>query len=123
MSSAFSPLVVDLSEHDEAADLARVARSGIVGVIHRATLGTDVVDEAYRERRRQALEAGLLWGAYHVATGEDVGPQVTHFLAHAQVDDTTLLALVYEASRYSTMSLDQARRFLGLVGEATGRRP
>src|SRR6185503_7987255 len=38
-------------------------------------------------------------------------------------DDTTLLALAYAPNRLSTMSLDQVRHFLKLVGEATGRRP
>ena len=49
-------------------DFAAVRRSGILGVIHKATEGGDFVDKSYAIRQPQAEQAGLLWGAYHFGT-------------------------------------------------------
>lgn len=117
-------VVVDLSHHNETVDFATMRAAGIVGVIHKATQGLTYVDETYADRRVEALECGLLWGAYHFGVGGDGSDQAQFFLDVTKPDRRTLLVLDYEANLTGpTMSLDQAREFVEHVGEATGRWP
>ena len=58
--------VVNLSHYDMMRpDFATMKRQGIVGVIHEATYPPFVRDAKYLDRQMGALQAGLLWGAYH----------------------------------------------------------
>jgi len=116
-------VVVDLSHHNGRVDFNRVARAGIVGVIHKATQGIKFVDPSYHSNREQALAAGLLWGAYHFGTQADSGKQVNHFLNTVDPDAQTLLVLDYEPNGKSTMTLAQARNFVSKVNDLTGRFP
>src|SRR5262245_65270096 len=88
--------VIDLSHWNTVSSWPAIAASGIVGVIHKVTEGTSYVDDTYRQRRQQALDAGLLWGAYHFANGEDPQVQAAHFLEYAAPDPATLLVLDLE---------------------------
>lgn len=112
--------VVDIYHADRVTSFRRAAESGIWAVIHKATTGATGKDREYANRRRPALDAGLLWGAYHWGTGVEVRRQVDNFLNTAMPDDKTLVALDYEDER---MSLAQAREFLTLVAERLGRKP
>jgi lysozyme len=56
-------------------------RQGIVGVIHEATYPPFVRDPKYLDRQMGALQAGLLWGAYHYGNGSDPIRQADHFLS------------------------------------------
>ena len=117
-------VVVDLSHHNETVDFAKMKAAGIVGVIHKATQGLTYVDETYADRRVEALECGLLWGAYHFGVAGDGSDQAQFFLDVTKPDRRTLLVLDYEPNLTGpTMSLDQAREFVEHVGEATGRWP
>ena len=58
-------VVIDISHHNANPDFSRAAADGIVGVIHKATQGLTFTDSAYLTSRKKALDAGLLWGAYH----------------------------------------------------------
>ena len=72
--------VVNMSHYDlMRPDFAGMAREGVAGVIHEATFRLER-DARYSERQRAALEAGLLWGAYHF--GDAINPigQADHFL-------------------------------------------
>ncbi len=71
---------VDLSHHNQDVDLATARRSGLVGLLHKATQGVSFVDPTWVERARQARELGLLLGAYHFCTNEPVEAQLDHFL-------------------------------------------
>lgn len=82
-----------------------------------------MVDRTYASRKKAALAAGLLWGAYHFADNSDVEKQVDNFLSVVKPDDTTLLCLDYEPNGARTMSLAQAKQFLQLVYDRTGQRP
>jgi GH25 family lysozyme M1 (1,4-beta-N-acetylmuramidase) len=117
-------MVVDIYHDDVVTDLGATAAAGIAGVIHKATQGATITDDKYAARRSQARAAGLLWGAYHFGDNSPVADQVTHFLEIARPDDGTLLALDFEPhpTESRTMRLDQAREFLRLVQERTGRR-
>lgn len=116
------PRVVDISHHNTVTDLKATASSGIWGVIHKASQGRAYRDPDYGTRRLQAKAAGLLWGAYHFNTGDDVADQVTNFLAAAQPDDGTLVVLDFEDNRPSNMTASQAVLFLRLVEHMVGRK-
>jgi len=119
-------MVIDLSHHNADPDFARVRAGGVVGVIHKATQGTGFVDDKYDGRKQPVLDAGLLWGAYHFGTGDDVNAQVTHFIDTVQPDGSFVLVLDFEkntTSGQTSMSLDQALDFLTAVEEQTGQKP
>lgn len=111
----------DVHGGDLAVDFQALGRSGIWGIIHKATQGIGVADRAYAPRVKAARAAGLLTGAYHFNTGDDVQDQVDHFFDVAQPDDQTLMALDFEDNRASQMSLDEAVEFLQLADEKLGR--
>jgi lysozyme len=116
-------VVVDISHHNGKVDFRRVAKAGIVGIIHKATQGLKFVDPLYYGNREKALAAGLLWGAYHFGTAADSIKQADHFLCTVQPEPETLLVLDYEPNGKSTMTLAQARQFVIRVNTVTGRYP
>lgn len=123
---AMTPCVVDLFRGDKVTDWTRVRAAGIQGCIHKASEGSAYRDNAYEERRKEAADAGLLWGAYHFGDSSDVEAQVENFLEAAGSVDGLLLALDFEENpkgQGRTMRVDQARRFLSLLMEKTGRTP
>lgn len=117
-------VVIDISHHQSAVDFRAVAAAGILGVIHKATQGTAGVDSRFRERRARALGAGLLWGAYHFATGGSGTEQADHFMSVAAVSPDDLLVLDWEDNPGGArMRVDHAREFVERVGVQTGRVP
>ncbi|MDT5123734.1 MAG: hypothetical protein QOC96_3216 [Acidobacteriota bacterium] len=123
-------VVIDISHHQANVDFNAVAAAGIVGVIHKATAGTSFVDNRYAERKPRALAAGLLWGAYHWGVGDaTAAAQAAHFLAVAQPDAQTLLALDYEPNVAGShrlgpdMTTQQASQFVEAINTAHGRYP
>jgi len=113
--------VLDVSHHNDVTSWQAVRAAGIVGIIHKATEGTGYVDDQYQRRRQQALQAGLVWGAYHFANGSDVQKQVDHFLNVVGIDAGTLYALDWEEDpNGDTMSAGQAKEFLRLIGDRIG---
>ena len=123
--------VIDISHHNGSnIDFGRVKAAGIVGLIHKATAGTGFKDKMYPINRAKALDAGLLWGAYHWGVGDaDPQSQVQFFLDYARPDSTTLLALDYEpnvsgAHRLGPdMTATQATEFVAGTNAAHGRFP
>lgn len=123
--------VIDLSHHNvgpnrgrSPIDFAAIAASGIRGVILKASQGTRYVDPTYAERRAAAADAGLLVGAYHFATAEDVDAQVGHFLETAKPDEALLMALDHEPNppaRGGCLDLDDAQAFLESARDQLGR--
>ncbi len=116
--------VIDISHHNTVASFQQVKDSGIVGVFHKATQGRTVVDAKYHARRQRALDAGLLWGAYHFGTKGNVEEQAAHFLDTVNPTATDLLVLDFEPNGESgTMTLAEAEKFVRLVNDKTGRFP
>src|SRR5262245_1762263 len=115
--------VLDLSHHNTVTSFRAIKAAGVVGVIHKASQGLGMVDNAYNERRVQARSAGLLWGAYHFNTGDDPAAQVEHFLKAADPDDRTVMALDWEANKGHDMSARKAHDFLAILGQRLGRKP
>src|SRR2546428_13376045 len=74
--------VVNLSHYDlMRPDFVGMKNEGIVGVIHEATYPRFDRDSKYRDRQMAALQAGLLWGAYHFGDATDPIRQADHFLS------------------------------------------
>jgi lysozyme len=109
--------------HLNSFDIPKVKQAGIVAVIHKATQGTTFQDDKYHDRRAAAKAAGLLWGAYHFSTGQDVAAQVDNFLSYATPSDDELISLDWEPSDGPDMTAQQAREFAKLVWDKTGRWP
>jgi lysozyme len=111
--------------HKDAIDLGKVQKQdGIIAVIHKATQGAHFVDSSYSKRKEQAEDLGLLWGAYHFGTAADVEAQVDHFLSTADADEDVLIALDFEEDPNGPdMTIEQARDFVELIQEKTGRFP
>jgi lysozyme len=118
-------------------DFGAMKREGIVGVIHEATYPSFVRDAKYLDRQMGALQAGLLWGAYHYANGSDPVRQADHFLsvvsnAWAQANPVTrpsagvLLVLDFEKNGHypgGNMRPEQAVAFVERIRERTGVYP
>jgi len=115
--------VVDIYHNDNVTSFQQAADSGLWGLIHKATTGATGKDSEYANRRQPALDAGLLWGAYHWGTAAVVQDQVDNFLNVAQPDANTLVALDFEETEGNQMTLEQASEFLTLVADAIGRKP
>lgn len=105
----------DLVDYDE------VYAKGWRAVYHKATEGLEV-DPLYHTRKQKALDAGLLWGAYHFMRPGDVGAQVSKFLDVVGVSrqPDTRMILDYEDER---LSLWQAIRWCESVRTITGQSP
>jgi len=117
--------IVDISHHNGSKlDFAKAKADGILGVIHKATQGQSIKDPLYVRNRKKVRDAGLLWGAYHFATGSDGGKQAQHFLRTVGDPTDTLLVLDFEPNPTGpSMSLDEARAFTAHVFEQTGKWP
>ena len=119
--------VLDLSHHNDGPhggpiDFAAIAAFGIRGVILKSSQGTGMVDATYAARKQAAADAGLLVGAYHFATNDDVDAQVKHFLDTAQPDTNTLMALDHEPNGGNQLDLDGCQAFLESADQQLGRK-
>jgi lysozyme len=116
--------VIDISHHNTVTSFQQIKENGIIGVIHKATQGRTLTDAKYHNRRQRALDAGLLWGAYHFAVRGNVEQQVDHFLETVNPQDTDLLVLDFEPNGESgTMTRAEAEAFVTLVNDKVGRFP
>ncbi|MBZ5600191.1 MAG: glycoside hydrolase family 25 protein [Acidobacteriia bacterium] len=117
-------IVVDLSHFNATLDFTAARQSGVVGVIHKVTQGTQYRDPLYLSHKSKASAAGMLWGAYHFGVGADGVEQGEHFLNTVNPDVQTLLVLDFEANPQGpSMDLEQARAFVTHVQDVTGRFP
>jgi lysozyme len=109
--------------HGNSVDLEQAFEGGIVAIIHKATQGASVRDSKYHKRREAAKELGFLWGAYHFSTGGSVTDQVENFLSYAKPEDDELISLDWEPSDGPDMTVEQARQFVQVIKDETGRWP
>jgi lysozyme len=117
-------VVIDISHHNSSPDLAKAKADGVIAVIHKASQGTRSLDPMYKTNRKKALDAGLLWGAYHFGTASDPADQADHFLDAADPDKDTLLVLDFEPDPQGTdMNLRQAREFVDHINQVRGTFP
>src|SRR5262245_32071305 len=74
------PAFIDLSHHNTIPEsLQDARRSGILGVIHKATEGSSYVDSKVDARFWLARDAGMMWGVYHFVRPGDMDQQVGFF--------------------------------------------
>jgi lysozyme len=130
--------VVNMSHYDMMRpDFTGMKREGILGMIHEATYPRLQRDPKYLDRQMGALQAGLLWGAYHYGDGTDPIRQADHFVsvvsnAWAQANPAirsstgVLLVLDFEKNGHypgGSMRADQAVAFVERIRERTGVYP
>lgn len=114
--------VIDLSHHNKVSSFAKVAESGILGIIQKATQGATFADPTFTSNRKGAAGANLLFGAYHFGTAGDPVAQAEFFLKTAK--NTQLLVLDFEPNPQGhDMSLLEAEQFVHHVAQRTGRYP
>lgn len=118
-------VVIDLYHGDTLNDSGfhDIVGSGILGVIHKATQGTALVDQQYDNRKPRALSVGLLWGSYHFGTGDDGAAQAKFYLDTAQPQASELICLDFEDNSHSQMTLSIAETFVQTVKSETNRYP
>lgn len=114
--------IIDISHHNGNVNLNRAKDDGIIAVIQKASQGQTGRDPTYRSNKKKAEDAGLLWGAYHFATGSDGLRQAENFLEAVGDPVHTLLVLDFEPNPTGpSMNLEEARAFVTHVRELTGR--
>jgi lysozyme len=131
-----SNCVVNLSHYDlMRPDFIRMKAEGIVGIIHEASYPRFDRDGYYRGRQQAAVQAGLLWGAYHYGDATDPVRQADHFLntvadSYPHITgmrpSPVLLVLDFEKNGHypgGTMRVDQAAAFAQRIYERTGKYP
>jgi lysozyme len=117
--------IVDMYQGDayvgnkDIADFAKAKASGIKGVIHKTS--QYVRDKFYEQRREKALQAGLLWGAYHFGTTYTWSTQVDFFLSIAPPSPDTFPFLDHEAYLGHSLTLQDAINFMDAVDQKYGR--
>ena len=87
---------VDLSSHQGNISHAQIRREGYSYAICKATEGTYFTDTYYAKNARDAQAAGLIPGAYHFLTNENVWQQIDRFLATVGRVEGKLIALDVE---------------------------
>ncbi len=112
MSEKIKAMVVDLSHWYPANDYNAVKSDGIVGVIYKATQGTNYTDPTYVDQQLAAKAAGLRWGAYHFGNATDVDAQVKNFMNFASPGSDELFCLDWEDDGSNMMSADRARQLI-----------
>src|SRR5262245_23031118 len=110
--------VIDISHWNEPVDFNSMRLAGVVGVIAKATEGSGYIDDTYADRKQQALNARLLWGAYHFLRPGDMRQQAAHFVQVA--GDIDLYAADHEDSG---VSLNDLKEFMAEVERLTGKKP
>ncbi len=117
--------VIDVSHHNGTSlDFNKAKADGIVGVIHKASQGMGNLDALYKTNRKKATAAGMLWGAYHFATGGDGAKQADIFLNAVGDPAGVLMVLDFEPNTAGpTMDLNEAHTFVTHIFQATGRWP
>ena len=119
-----SPHVLDISHHNwddyGPLDWDAIKRSGIWGIIHKATEDVDYIDPYFQRAKEEAAAAGLLVGAYHFFRPGNIIEQAEHFLRVAKPTADMLIVLDHEDDG---CSLDDAKLWMRYVETATGQRP
>lgn len=125
-----NPLVADLSHHNwdkgTALNFRRAKDAGLVGVVYKATEGQTYQDPFYARSKAAALDAGLLWGAYHFATKRPAQLQVDNFLRTVNPDGEMLVAVDFERNEPSpanTTTPAITLSILELLETELGRKP
>lgn len=77
-------------------DFAAIRAKGIVGIVHRASYGSDFLDPHYRAREPAARAAQLQWGASHTLDASNVNTQADTFLGLLDFQNPLCLVVDFE---------------------------
>lgn len=114
--------VIDISHHNTISSFAKIKQSGIQGVIHKATQGTNYTDPTLKTNRNLIESEGLYFGAYHFGVAGNATAQADYFISTVGKD--ALLVLDFEGNPQGhDMSLIEAEEFVHHVYTSTGRYP
>jgi lysozyme len=113
------PNVLDLFHGDNREDIpdfVALRKSGIKGIIHKLTQGSNYFDPKCLPRLRAAHAAGLLLGVYHFGDGSPTASQAHLFIVHCRSLDLPigLKVLDWENNTFQ-MTAAQAAVFLHLL--------
>jgi len=111
--------VVDLSHWDEVDSFEDAKSDSVVGIIHKATESNNYFDPTYNQRKKDALAAGLLWGAHHFLRPGNMKEQAQYFVSKVG-KNLDLYAADHEDEG---VSLDDLKTFLREVKRLTGKSP
>lgn len=106
---------IDISHWQEGVDFATVARSGVLGVIHKCTEGTSYLDERYAERQQEAMNNGFPFGAYHFLKHGRVQEQMGWFVECANLPAGSRAVIDYEDEDCTLEDLKEAIEELGIL--------
>ncbi len=117
------PLVID-AYYQNPIDWEQLATEPrVVGIIHKATEGC-TMDPKYQERKTEAKARGYLWGSYHLGLSGNPEQQADCYLEAVNPTADEAIALDLEdVTSSSSMSIDEAIRFIQRIREQTGRYP
>jgi lysozyme len=114
--------VIDISHHNgKVFDFGLAKASGVLGVIHKASQGSEWKDDRYAINRIAALDAGLRWGSYHFGTDAGSVDEAEFYLTTVGPQAGELLCLDFEMNPAGpSMTRTQAKGFVGTVYNKTG---
>ena len=96
----------------------------VVGIIHKATIGSKKIDPGYLTRKREAKKRGYLWGSYHMGIAGNPEKQADYYINTVKPAANELIALDLEnlnSTRH--MNAHEAIRFIKQVNKRLGRYP
>lgn len=110
--------IIDLSHHNTIEDFEAIKSEGIIGIIHKATEGSNFVDKKYYGRKKKWEEMGGLFGAYHFLRTNG-RREAKRFLEIVEPSESTLLALDYEVA----VNISVCEEFVSVIYDAMGKYP
>jgi len=125
------PIVID-AFHKNAIDWGEMKTDlRVVGIIHKATEGTEISDPKYLSRRLLAKRLGYKWGSYHLLRKGNTIAQAEHYLkAIGYKTSDEIMALDVECTTNSLcnvpkykVSKSEIKTFLKYIKKKTGRYP
>jgi len=96
----------------------------VVGIIHKATIGSKKIDPGYHSRKMEAKERGYLWGSYHLGVAGNPEKQADYYINTVKPAANELIALDLEdLNSPRLMNANEAIRFIKQVKKRLGRYP
>jgi lysozyme len=103
--------IIDISHYQTL--IRPEARANLVGVIHKATEGSTMVDGNYAARRELARALGLKWSSYHYLHPGDIDAQMDFYLRNANPEPGSRVCIDYEDTDLELDHLKAAARAIG----------
>jgi lysozyme len=106
--------VVDIS-HWQTIIKPEARQQGLVGVIHKATEGSSMVDANYAPRRMLAKVLGLKWASYHYLHPDNIEQQIEFYLLNAEPEPGSRVVIDYEEQGLELDHLRAAARHIAEI--------